>query len=34
MYNLKYLLGRAGLTDWELKILYGIYSQIEKRIRE
>lgn len=34
MSNMKHLLGRAGLTDWELKMLHGICSQIEKRVRE
>jgi len=33
MRNIKHLIGRAGLTDWELKMLHGICSQIEKRIR-
>ncbi len=32
MRNLKHLIGRAGLTDWELKMLHGICSQIEKKI--
>ena len=34
MRNLKHLLGRAGLTDWELRMLYGICSQVEKKIQE
>ncbi|MDP2754819.1 MAG: RNA methyltransferase [Nitrospirota bacterium] len=33
MRNLKHLIGRAGLTDWELKMLHGICSQIEKKIK-
>ncbi|MCL4537547.1 MAG: RNA methyltransferase [Nitrospirae bacterium] len=33
MQNLKHFIGRAGLTDWELKMLHGICSQIEKRIK-
>lgn len=33
MLNLKHLVGRAGLTDWELNMLYGICSQIEKKLR-
>ncbi len=33
MRNLKYLIGRAGLTDWELKMIYGICSQIEKKMK-
>jgi tRNA C32,U32 (ribose-2'-O)-methylase TrmJ len=34
MKNLKHLTGRAGLTDWELRMLYGICSQVEKKIKE
>lgn len=34
MRNLKHLLGRAGLTDWELRMLYGICSQVEKKIQQ
>lgn len=34
MRNLKHMLGRAGLTDWELKMLYGICSQVEKKIHK
>jgi TrmH family RNA methyltransferase len=30
MTNLKHFIGRAGLTNWELKMLHGICSQIEK----
>lgn len=30
--NLKHLVGRAGLTDWEMKMFHGICSQIEKKI--
>jgi TrmH family RNA methyltransferase len=33
MQNLKHFIGRAGLTDWELKMLHGICSQIEKKIK-
>jgi TrmH family RNA methyltransferase len=32
MRNIKHLIGRAGLTDWELNMLHGICSQIERRI--
>lgn len=32
MLNLKYFIGRAGLTRWELNMLHGICSQIEKKI--
>jgi TrmH family RNA methyltransferase len=32
MRNLKHLIGRAGLTGWEFKMLHGICSQIEKKI--
>ncbi|MBM4129376.1 MAG: hypothetical protein FJ243_04565 [Nitrospira sp.] len=34
MRNLKHLIGRSGLTDWELRMLHGICSQIEKRLRD
>ncbi len=30
--NLKHLIGRAGLTYWELKMLHGLCSQIEKKL--
>lgn len=33
MQNLKHFIGRAGLTDWELRMLHGICSQIEKKIK-
>jgi len=32
MNNLKRLIGRAGLTDWELRMLRGICSQAEKKL--
>jgi tRNA C32,U32 (ribose-2'-O)-methylase TrmJ len=32
MRNLKHLIGRAGLTGWELRMIHGICSQIEKKI--
>lgn len=31
MQNLKHFFGRAGLTNWELKMLHGICSQIIER---
>jgi len=31
MQNLKYFIGRAGLTDREMRMFYGICSQIEKK---
>lgn len=34
MRNLKHLIGRVGLTDWELRMLYGICSQVEKKIQD
>ncbi|MBI5103142.1 MAG: RNA methyltransferase [Nitrospirae bacterium] len=34
MSNLKHFIGRAGITDWELNMLFGIISQIRKRIGE
>lgn len=33
MRNLKHLIGRAGLTDWELRMLHGICSQVEKKYK-
>lgn len=33
MKNLKHLVGRAGLTEWELNMLYGICSQVERKLR-
>lgn len=32
MQNLKYFIARAGITDWEMKMLYGICSRIEEKI--
>lgn len=32
MRNLKHLIGRAGLTEWEIKMLHGICSQVEKKL--
>ncbi|HXX80420.1 MAG TPA: RNA methyltransferase [Thermodesulfovibrionales bacterium] len=32
MRNLKHLIARAGLTDWELRMLHGICGQIEKKM--
>ncbi len=32
MRNLKHLIGRSGLTDWELRMLHGICSQVEKKL--
>ncbi|GAB4412052.1 MAG: RNA methyltransferase [Thermodesulfovibrionales bacterium] len=32
MRNIKHLIGRAGLTDWELRMLHGICSQIDKNL--
>lgn len=32
MLNFKRFIGRAGLTSWELKMLHGICSQIEKKL--
>lgn len=32
MRNLKHLIGRAGLTDWELRMLRGICSQVERKM--
>jgi TrmH family RNA methyltransferase len=32
MRNLKHLIGRSGLTEWELKMLYGVCSQVERKL--
>lgn len=32
MRNLKHLIGRAGLTEWELKMIHGLCMQVEKKI--
>jgi len=32
MRNLKHLIDRAGLTEWELHMLHGICGQIEKKM--
>jgi TrmH family RNA methyltransferase len=34
MANLKHFIGRAGLTEWELKMLYGLCHQIEKKVKK
>jgi TrmH family RNA methyltransferase len=34
MKNIKHLVGRAGLTEWELKMIYGICAQIERTIKD
>ena len=33
MANLKHFIGRAGITDWELNMLHGICSRIEKMLK-
>jgi TrmH family RNA methyltransferase len=32
--NIRHLIGRAGLTEWELKMLYGICTQVEHKVRK
>lgn len=32
MRNLKHLIGRAGLTDWELRMIHGIITQLMNRL--
>lgn len=32
MRNLKHLIGRAGLTDWERRMLMGIISQVKRKL--
>ena len=34
MRNLRHLIDRAGLTDWELNMLHGICGQIEKKVEK
>ena len=34
MRNLKHLIGRAGLTDWEMKMIHGLCTQVEKKIKK
>lgn len=31
--NFKHFIGRAGITPWELKMFHGLFSQIEKKIK-
>lgn len=33
MKNLRHLIGRAGLTEWELNMFHGICSQVERKLR-
>lgn len=33
MQNLKHFIARSGLTDWELNMMHGILSQIEKKVK-
>jgi TrmH family RNA methyltransferase len=33
MQNLKHFIARSGLTDWELNMIHGILSQIEKKVK-
>jgi len=33
MQNLKHFIARAGLTEWELNMLHGILTQIEKKVK-
>jgi len=32
MKSLRRLIGRAGLTEWEMKMLYGLCTQVENRL--
>lgn len=32
MANLKHFIGRAGLTEWEIKMLYGLCHQVGKKV--
>ncbi|OGL50875.1 MAG: hypothetical protein A3C43_12290 [Candidatus Schekmanbacteria bacterium RIFCSPHIGHO2_02_FULL_38_11] len=33
MWNLKHFIGRAGIAEWELNMLHGICTQIEKKVK-
>jgi TrmH family RNA methyltransferase len=33
MVNLKHFIGRAGLTEWELKMLFGLCHQVKKKVK-
>jgi len=33
MQNLKHFIARSGLTDWELNMIHGILTQIEKKVK-
>ena len=33
MRNLRHLIGKTGLTEWELKMLRGLCAQVEKKLR-
>jgi len=33
MRNLRHFIGRAGLTRWELNMLHGVITQIERRLK-
>ncbi len=33
MQNLKHFIARSGLTDWELNMMHGILTQIEKKVK-
>jgi tRNA C32,U32 (ribose-2'-O)-methylase TrmJ len=33
MRNLKHLIGRSGLAEWELGMLHGICTQVERRLK-
>ena len=33
MRNLKHFIGRSGLTEWEMKMIHGLCTQVEKKIK-
>jgi TrmH family RNA methyltransferase len=33
MMNLKHFIGRAGITEWEMNMLHGICTRIERKLR-
>ena len=34
MKNLRHFIGRSGLTEWEMKMLYGLCTQVEHKVRD
>jgi TrmH family RNA methyltransferase len=34
MRNLRHLIGRSGLTEWEMKMIHGLCTQVAKRMKD